>query len=707
MIQSTRQWFRRNRTSFAIGGAVLGAGYLATNYVLGKLTETRQRMSDERIAKENLRRRFEQNQEDCTFTVLAILPTAVENIFEALPVEQVLEELQQQRAERLSRSVAPSELSTADLPSIAGSGTDGGDSESFVHTSQIAESSNGEQGNLKRPAASRSKKTKAQLWNQVKIDSISRSFSLIYTLSLLTLLTRIQLNLLGRRNYLASVVSLASPPRQGSKINLENHDDDNLENAYGNDFETNRKYLSFSWWLLHRGCKDIIDKVTVAVQEVFGPLNPREDITLTRLSELTVLVRKKVEGFTENDRKSQKWLPYLLPPGHQEDYVLQSAGMSGPTEINAANAALRRLLDETSDLIDSPAFTHVLTLLLDSGFSLLIDTKIATLAYKIPPPSASGARVVEIVGPGTDVKAKVASTLATFSRQAHSIGSGGNNEYLTAMENVRDLEAFAAVVYSSNFEFEAPEQAGLNASWEQLAVPPSESGGVGGTSTAAATPAPSGPLKATDPKEEVPGGEGSLIDAGEVDMEKAWWKATASPSASPSRTKKASAKRETAVENEMRMDETRQDLKVPVPREYVSVQAPDEEVKVDAETNASEEVVHVDALKEDITVEADRDVESQAPKHEASKRETKAEGSKEGTKAAAPVEAMEDEVRDTDKTRDVETFPTPPSVHGPVLESAEAKADVPETAKSKESDVGRASEKAAPLEETAGLMPVE
>lgn len=31
---------------------MLGAGYLATNYVLGKLTETRQRMSDERIAKE-------------------------------------------------------------------------------------------------------------------------------------------------------------------------------------------------------------------------------------------------------------------------------------------------------------------------------------------------------------------------------------------------------------------------------------------------------------------------------------------------------------------------------------------------------------------------------------------------------------------------------------------------------------------------------
>ena len=46
-----------------------------------------------------------------------------------------------------------------------------------------------------------------------------------------------------------------------------------------------------------------MDKVTAAVKEIFGPLNPREDITLQRLSELTVMVRKKIEGFTEEERK--------------------------------------------------------------------------------------------------------------------------------------------------------------------------------------------------------------------------------------------------------------------------------------------------------------------------------------------------------------------------------------------------------------------
>lgn len=387
--------------------------------------------------------------------------------------------------------------------------------------------------------------------------------------------------------------------------------------------------------------------------------------------------------------------------------------MSGPTEINVANAALRRLLDETSDLIDSPAFTHVLTLLLDSAFSLLIDTKIATLAYKIPPPSASGARVVEIVGPGTDVKAKVASTLATFSRQAHSIGSGDNNEYLTAMEKVRDLEAFAAVVYSSNFEFEAPEQAGLNASWEQLAVPSSESGTIGETSTAAVTPAPSVQLKANDPEEEVPGGEESLIDIGEVDMEKAWWKATASPSSSPNRAKKVSPRKELPVEKEIRV-EAPKGLKVPAPKKYVNVQA-----KVEAPVEAP---IEAPIEAPSVSVTKSEEVEIEAPKHEAVtvakipkedvnldvlKEETEVEATlKEETKVEAPVEKEEVKADEPPlKTPDLATFPSPPSVHTPIF-TVPDKTEVPETAP-KESFLAEASgEEAPPVEETAGIMPV-
>jgi peroxin-3 len=52
MIGATKRWFRRNRKGLAIGAGVVGVGYLAGQYVLSKISEARERMSSDRIAKE-------------------------------------------------------------------------------------------------------------------------------------------------------------------------------------------------------------------------------------------------------------------------------------------------------------------------------------------------------------------------------------------------------------------------------------------------------------------------------------------------------------------------------------------------------------------------------------------------------------------------------------------------------------------------------
>ncbi|CAK1366505.1 hypothetical protein CB0940_09124 [Cercospora beticola] len=486
MIAATRRWFRRNRTNLVVGVGVLGAGYLAGQYVLSKITEARQRMTEERVAKENLRRRFEQNQEDCTYTVLALLPTLRDDIVNALPVEEITEQLQQERRERLQR-LGASDAASSDFPSAPSSAVDDDgkslaslQSSSYVHASQIANSST-----LEVPGGSnRPKRSKGQLWQDMKIQSITRALTLLYSMCLLTLLTRIQLNLLGRRTYLSSVVALASPPQDqhASTISLENRDDDNYDNVYGNDFETNRKYLTFSWWLLHRGSKHIMERVMTAVKEVFGPVNIREDVTLERLADLIMQVRRKIEGATEEERRSQKWLEYLLPPREDEEYVIRQAGSSDDEESPARRDSdplsetgeglitdsLRRLLDETSDLIDSPTFSYVLTRLLDASFSHLVDFRVATEAFKQAPPGREAPRIVEI----EEHKCKVAHVLPIFCKQAHVIGAGSGeletmagvaaqeplgNEYLSAVDQVSDLGAFAAVIYSSNFEYEIPQ----------------------------------------------------------------------------------------------------------------------------------------------------------------------------------------------------------------------------------------------------------
>lgn len=52
MINTTRNWLRRNRTNLGITVGVLGAGYIACQYVLSKIAETGERMNCGRTAKE-------------------------------------------------------------------------------------------------------------------------------------------------------------------------------------------------------------------------------------------------------------------------------------------------------------------------------------------------------------------------------------------------------------------------------------------------------------------------------------------------------------------------------------------------------------------------------------------------------------------------------------------------------------------------------
>ncbi|XXG96450.1 hypothetical protein Hte_002733 [Hypoxylon texense] len=458
MISATRRWFRRNRTPLAIGVGVIGAGYLATQYVLSKINDARERMSSDRIAKENLRRRFEQNQEDCTFTVLALLPTATTNILNAMNTEAITLEIQQMKGN--AKSLRSSGESSATPPSIAdttmteeeGKSIGSLQSESGVHASQMtlpSISNAGDGASESGRAVQRSRKTKRQLWDDLTISSTGTA---------------------------------------QSTINLENNDDDNPEQAYGSDFDTNRKYLTYSWWLLNRGWVEIMENVEAAVREVFGHLSPRDLLSFDTFSQLTIEVRKKMEGRTEEEeatkRPGAKWLPYLLPPTKMEDFVLREAGVLGESTLSTSTQSdtpaspssetpLRRLLDETSDLIESPAFSHVLTLLLDAGFRTLLHKKVLPGAFDLPATTfitPVGSEVVQLVGhqaAATAAGGKVVllpKILSVLTRQAHAIGNGMPNEYLQEMEQVRDLEAFAAVVYSSNWENEIHQEEGIAAS---------------------------------------------------------------------------------------------------------------------------------------------------------------------------------------------------------------------------------------------------
>lgn len=125
----------------------------------------------------SLRRRFQQNQEDCTFTVLALLPTATDNIMAELETERITFALQEQKAAKLARGGEehPSDMGSAP-PSVTdddGRSNISMHSESGVHVSQAmlpptsVPESGPQDGGLQ---AQKSRKSKLQLWNDLKIS---------------------------------------------------------------------------------------------------------------------------------------------------------------------------------------------------------------------------------------------------------------------------------------------------------------------------------------------------------------------------------------------------------------------------------------------------------------------------------------------------------------------------------------------------------
>lgn len=109
--------------------------------------------------------------------------------------------------------------------------------------------------------------------------------------------------------------------------------------------------------------------------------------------------------------------------------------------VDPVPQSLRRLLDETSDLIDSPTTKTVMDQILNAAFSFLLDVKLAGNAFKpkamaLPPtqPSDDESVVVEQSQTQAEVDnaktTKFASVLAVLARQAYLIGNGEPNEYL-------------------------------------------------------------------------------------------------------------------------------------------------------------------------------------------------------------------------------------------------------------------------------------
>ncbi|CED83693.1 Peroxisomal assembly protein PEX3 [Phaffia rhodozyma] len=563
MLTSIKQRARRHSKAIAVSAGVIGGVYLAGAYALDRLREIQERALDERRAKENLKRRFLQNQEDATFTLAALLPTLSPQILEAMEVEDLHRQLAQltkpsptsthtstsspksikasKQKERIQVQLgdmgdsvvslsASSVASSEEAKSIEGGEEassktkDEGSSESRSEDRQVASGLMGESWASEFKAASQAgsmhamdasvssfstdvsesvisdstlasshgsgsphvgssypplppsapaspppepeppvpSKTKTQIWNELKLLTFTRTITTIYTLVLLSLQTRVQLNILGRHAYLRSVREPDSGPSDASHTpesswwNLFIGAPDIHEQKVDQEIEISEDdelvYLSFGWWLVHVGWKEVGQRVKLAVEEVFTPISLKKMIDRTDVEILLSEVRRKVEWDLGGDGipRPHSFVPHLLPQTPtQEAHLLSTSSLSpSPSfpvpQIDPASP-LRALLVETSQVLRSSNFGKVLDECLavsfealvsgleaEGGLGLSVNRRLVDLEER----ESRGKRLAEVLG-----------GVAKWGRKALDVAVG--NIVVDTIAELPSLMAFSATIYSN------------------------------------------------------------------------------------------------------------------------------------------------------------------------------------------------------------------------------------------------------------------
>ncbi|TNY20149.1 microbody peroxisome biogenesis protein peroxin 3 [Rhodotorula diobovata] len=350
-------------------------------------------------------------------------------------------------------------------------------------------------------------KSKAELWNEIKLLSFTRLITSLYVLVLLSLQTHVQLALLGRASYVDSLLS-SLPPRTPppapsaalpaadstvpAPLGADEKADHDLERALyeakrlpptteerreekereRKDLE--RKYLTFSWWLLHEGWKVVRERVEEAVEAVVGPMSLKAPLVYGELGALFGEIRRRIEldattgkafDFSSANHPPTSALEiqtlvsggsYVPSPSPSSSSASSSSSDSFPPRVRRGSPdpitpSLRSLLNETNDALDSPDGALVRALSLDRLFALVVEKLEPAFTSSLSGTQEErGARFEDV----TEKQARLASLLPLVTRLASADGgvlsTGVNsNEFVEALEDVRELREFSAVLYGS------------------------------------------------------------------------------------------------------------------------------------------------------------------------------------------------------------------------------------------------------------------
>lgn len=345
VFSSLAAFFKRHRRKLLVASILTFSSYYAFDYfVIRKFRDLQDSFKREAMSKKQIQQRFAQTQEDCYYTILALLPVLTTPILDTLPVELITQALRLKKNTPKKETNRSNELTSDNLSLLDNNGNP-----SNIYLS----------------------KSKAELWNLLKIKTITRTLVLFYSISGLLLITRLQLNILGRRSYLESAISLAGvkqPPK--SADDYEAHENYVIEQSY----------LSLSWWLLNKGWKNLHHIIEPIVVTKFEKVTPKTELSISEFQTLLLEIVSEISiNYTSGGASSaSNNIFYNLFPIQYDDLIetLVNTNPDLIPQLDNPESNFSKLVSETKlKILNSEEF--------DELFSSLVVTNINTLSTSL------------------------------------------------------------------------------------------------------------------------------------------------------------------------------------------------------------------------------------------------------------------------------------------------------------------------------------
>lgn len=403
IFPSLAGFFRRHKRKLFVTSAVAFSLYFLVNqFVIKRFRNFQNSLRQELFVKEQIRRRFIQTQQDCFVTILCLLPVLTQPVLNFLPTEAIT--LALKRKKNANKEISDS-LTTENL---------------LAHSEQGDPNQSTELLGLLT-------KSKIELWQDLKVKSISRALALIYSISGLLMLTRLQLNILARKSYLELAIAIA-----GGSVTQNTQ-----SSSY--DYFIEQSYLSLSWWLLNHGWMRVAMGLESLVESKFNEITPKTELSVDTF----ILMLSEINAGIIADGSLVK---NLLFPTEYDNLVdtLMNTNPELVSELDNPDSNLVKLINETNFILNNDFTLHVFSALVRNG----VDTLGSNILLALNPENVPG-------------KAhKLATFLAQLSVQSNLLcdpqssaeeGEFTGNVYVNNLNDIDELDEFSASIYS-NFE---------------------------------------------------------------------------------------------------------------------------------------------------------------------------------------------------------------------------------------------------------------